>query len=110
MSVESLRTRDVAETQNVQTGLSTLSGRVDWEQYWPGNASTYKGDNEEDFEKAKEEVAIEGVVVEDESVRLRSKSWDPAEGSCFIVVYSVAIWMLVETIGCAIGSLTARLG
>ena len=96
MSVESLCARDVAETQDVQTSLSTLSGRIDREQYWPGNASTCKGDDEKNFEEAEEEVAIEGVVVEDESVRFRSKSWDPAKGSCFVVVYSVAIRVLVE--------------
>lgn len=76
--------------------MSALSGCIDWEQDWPGNASTCEGDDEQNFEKAKEEIAVEGVVVEDESVRFRSESRDPAKGSCFVVVYSVAIRMLVE--------------
>ena len=70
-----------------------MSCGIDWEQYWPGDTNTRKGDEEQNFEKPKEEVAIEGIVVEDESVRLRSISRDPAKGTYFVVVYSVAVWM-----------------
>lgn len=93
MSVKSLCALDVAETQDVQTALSTVSCGIDWEQYWPGDANTRKGDKEQNFEKTKEEIAVEGIVVEDKSVRLRSISRDPAKDTYFVVVYSIAVWM-----------------
>jgi hypothetical protein len=99
VSVESILVRNVAETQHVQTSLSTASCSIDGEEDGPCDASTNEGDEDQDFEEAEEQVAIEGVVVEDESVGLCSIAGNPAEGAFLVVVYPVARWVLVTAMG-----------
>lgn len=94
VSVESILAcgSDVAETQDIQTALSTTSCSVDGEEDRPCDAATHEGDDEQKLEEAEKKVTIEGVVVEDECVRLRAIPWDPAEGSFIVIVYPIPRW------------------
>lgn len=92
MSVESVLAVNVAEAQDVQAALSSTPCSVDWEQYWPSDAGTDEADDEKNPEEAEEEVAIDGIVVEDEGVRFRPIAWNPAKGSFFGIIYSIAMW------------------
>lgn len=99
VSVKSILAGNVAETQDIQTSLSTTSCGIDGEENGPCDASTNESDEDQDFEETEEKVAIEGIVVEDESVRFRAIAWDPAEGALLVIVYPVARCVLARAMG-----------
>lgn len=68
MGVVSVDIRDIAPAQDVKLALATAASGIDWEQNRPCYAAADETEDDENLEEAQEEVAIEGVVLEDEVI------------------------------------------
>src|SRR4051794_38829115 len=60
-----LRVSDIAHRQDIQLLVATASGGIDWEQDGPGDQAAQEADDDNELEVAEEQVAVDGLVVQD---------------------------------------------
>lgn len=79
MSIVAVHVDNIAHGEQVELLLACAAGGIDGEQYGPGDEAAEEADNDEQLEEADEQVAVNGLVVEDVLVLDAAKVLDPAE-------------------------------
>ena len=74
---------DIAHAQHVQLLFASTASNINWEEDRPGNAGAYEHDNHRHLQKSKEEVGIEGLMLENIGVWDFAKGGDPVEPSAW---------------------------
>ena len=60
---------NIAEAQNVKLTLAPMTCSIDWEEDRPSDAAPDKADNDHDLEVTEKEVRVDGIVLQDVSIR-----------------------------------------
>ena len=77
--VSILGVRNVAEADYIQLDLTSATSSIDGEQDRPCHQTANETDSHRNFEVAQQEIAIQGVVVEDIAVWDLAESTEPIE-------------------------------
>ena len=85
---------DIAEADQVQLDLTSATSSIDWEENGPSNQTADEAHSHRYFEVAQEEIAIQGVMVEDIAI------WDLAESAEPIEHAFWQIWRPLSEGGC----------
>ena len=79
MRVKFVCVRDIAEAENVELLLAITSCSVDRKQDGPGDATSDQADDDRYLQISEQEVAIQRVMLENESVRELIKGFQPSD-------------------------------
>lgn len=81
MSIESLWTVNVTQSNAVQLSSTTAGSGIDWEQDRPGEAASHHSNDDNDTQETEEEVCIYRGMAEEKLVVKDSKVVKPGESS-----------------------------
>lgn len=56
-----------------------MTGSIDWEQDWPGNAAADQTSNNRELKEAKEKIGVETLMLENERIWNRPEGGKPVE-------------------------------
>jgi len=79
VSIVTVLIDDIAKGQEIELLLPVTSSSIDGEKDGPGNAASDEADSDGDLEIAKEEEAIERMVIEDVAIWNLKESPQPVE-------------------------------
>lgn len=74
---------NIGECEQVQLTLAATTSRIDGEQDGPGNQTAHETAYDRDLEKSQEQVAVEGVVVQDVRIGRGPELRDPIDKAIF---------------------------
>jgi len=69
--------RNIGHVENVELRLTSTTGSVDWEEYWPSYGHSNKTGDNGHLEEAEEKITIESVVVQNVGVRKSEELAEP---------------------------------